>query len=81
MGKQKGNRPTHRLKVLDKVTGQRDRVGAGWLNKDGSITIRLNMCVVLSENDLMDRVLTLFPADGDFDDDGNKAKDSEAAGP
>ncbi len=53
--------PTHRFKVLDKVTGAKHEVGAGWINADGSISIRLNPCVVIHANP--DQVLTLFPCD------------------
>lgn len=63
-----GKRPSHRLKLLDKVTGRSGEVGAGWQNKDGSISVRLNMGVVLSEVDLEGRSLTLFPADREYDD-------------
>lgn len=52
-------KPTHRLKVLNKVTDLKGEVGAGWLNKDGSITIQLNPCVVLHPHP--DLVVTLFP--------------------
>lgn len=62
--KPRGNVPTHRLRVLNKETDERGEVGAGWLNGDGSITIKLNMCVVLSQS--QDVVLTLFPEDGRF---------------
>lgn len=66
MGKAKklrGSVPGYRLKVMDKVTDAKAQVGAGWLNTDGSITIKLNMMVVLSEQQLQDCELRLFPND------------------
>lgn len=53
-------KPTHRLRVLDKETNQKGTAGAGWLNKDGSISIVLDPCVVLS-GDRKNIVITLFP--------------------
>lgn len=52
-------KPTHRLKVLNKLSNHRTDAGAGWLNADGSISIRINPMVCL-EN-LEDHVITLFP--------------------
>lgn len=51
--------PTHHLKVLDKTTDERAKIGAGWLNADGSISVVLNPCVVI-QND-KNLVYTLFP--------------------
>jgi hypothetical protein len=52
-------KPTHRLKVLNKLTNHRTEAGAGWLNKDGSITIRVNPMVNIQ--DMPEHVITLFP--------------------
>lgn len=52
-------KPTHRLKVLDKITERANEVGAGWQNEDGSISIQLNLCVELASNPNL--VITLFP--------------------
>jgi hypothetical protein len=52
-------KPTHRLKVLNKKTDASAEVGAGWINKDGSISITLNPCVVLKPK--KELVYTLFP--------------------
>ena len=54
-------KPTHRLKALNKETNAKGTVGAGWLNKDGSISIVLGPCVVLE--DRKELVYTLFPID------------------
>lgn len=53
--------PDFNLSALDKHTGERSRVGAAWLNKDGTISIALNAFVTLRANP--DLVLTLFPPD------------------
>ena len=53
-------RPDYRLKSLDKETDEKNmNLGAGWKNKDNSITIRLSPCVVVSHDP--DTILTLFP--------------------
>lgn len=72
MARQKGRKPDFRLKVFDKDTEESGEVGAGWRNDDGSISIRLNGWVVLSQRDLRNQLLTLFPEDGRGD--GNKAE-------
>jgi len=48
--KPKGNTPDYRLKMFNKMTDEKGEVGAGWLNEDGSISIRLNPCVQLSND-------------------------------
>jgi hypothetical protein len=55
----KGRKPEYRLKVLRKSTEETAEQGAGWVNENGSITIRLNLCAVIhSDPDLL---VTLFP--------------------
>ena len=51
--------PQYRLLALNKKTEQRGKVGAGWRNEDGSISIRVNPWVVIDSNP--DVILTLFP--------------------
>lgn len=46
---------------MDKTTDERTNAGAGWLNPDGSITIRLNPAVVLQANP--NHVITVFPVE------------------
>lgn len=46
-----GRKPDYRLGFLNKDNDERGTVGAGWLNADGSITIKLNVCVVLNANE------------------------------
>lgn len=56
----KGRTPDFELKAMNRGTERSHRVGAAWLNENGSISINLDEFVVLSgrENTL---VLTLFP--------------------
>ncbi len=59
MGKTKGRKPDYNVSVLNKATEQRGPVGVGWLNEDGSISISLNMCVILRSDP--DLVINVFP--------------------
>ena len=54
-------KPTHRLKVLNKATGKKGIVGAGWQNPDKSITIVLDPFVALKPSP--EWVFTLFPVE------------------
>lgn len=56
-----GNKPDFKLHALNKTTQEKNRVGAGWSNPDGSISIRLEAFIVLAPSP--DLVLTLFPED------------------
>lgn len=56
-----GRKPDYRLKIKDDKTERWMDVGAAWKNTDGSISVRLNMCVVLNERLGVEPVL--FPAD------------------
>jgi hypothetical protein len=53
--------PDYKLRAMDKATSKKAEVGAGWLNGDGSISLQLNICVLLQHDP--DLVLTLFPRD------------------
>lgn len=44
-------KPTHNLSVLDKATGSRGIIGAGWLGPDGTLTIKLNAGAALRWDD------------------------------
>lgn len=46
-----GKRPTHLLFVKKKTGGPSLRVGAGWLNEWGGISIQLHPCTVLTDRD------------------------------
>lgn len=54
-------RPDYRLSAKRKDSEYKGEVGAGWKNPDGSISIRLNACVVLSAAEGL--LLTLFVND------------------
>ncbi len=54
-----GRKPEYRLKVKHKVTNQTAEQGAGWVNEDGSITIKLDLCAVLTSD--KELLVTLFP--------------------
>lgn len=57
--------PTHVLKVLNKKTDARSVCGVGWLNKDGSISIQLNPCIIMKqESNLVFTLFTKLPAKG-----------------
>lgn len=57
--------PEYTLAVIAPATNPaakqdtKGKVGAGWVEPDGSVSIKLNPCVVLSERDGL--VIRLFP--------------------
>ncbi|MHA1569039.1 MAG: hypothetical protein ACTSXZ_06180 [Alphaproteobacteria bacterium] len=51
------------MSILDKETGAKGVVGAGWLNDDGSMSIRINPGVDLRYVDCVHCLLTLFPVE------------------
>lgn len=59
--KRKGNVPSHVLKIKDPKTDTVSVVGAGWVDAQGFITIKLNAHVVLSEVELRGSYVNLFP--------------------
>jgi hypothetical protein len=65
-----GRKPDYKLKIKDEKTERWMEVGAAWKNTDGSISVRLNMCVVLNERLGVEPVL--FPADPEKKADGVK---------
>ena len=54
-----GRKPDYDLSALDKVTDMRGKVGAAWINTNGTISIRLNPWVVLDGAN-KELVITLF---------------------
>ena len=57
-------KPTHRLKAkvrTDDNSGAYGDVGAAWLNENGSLSVRLNIGIVLDWRD--NCLLTLFPSE------------------
>ena len=58
--KKKGRSPDYRLKSLNKVTEASAKVGAAWINEDGTITVVLDPgAIVLGCPEVL---LTLFPS-------------------
>lgn len=56
-------KPTHRLKILNKKTNEKvNDAGAGWQNKDGSLSLVLSSFINFNKVD-SDCILTLFPVD------------------
>lgn len=57
-----GPKPQYRLCALNKRTGQKSQnLGAAWINDIGSISLTLNLCVVMQSDP--DMVYTLFPTE------------------
>ena len=55
--------PDFHLSAIHKPSGRSaGKLGAGWMNNDGSVSIVLDPCVVLSGND--DISIRLFPSGG-----------------
>lgn len=54
-------RPTHKLSVKERNGKNSTTTGVGWLEPDGTITIKLGPCVVLTPKD--DVHIKLFPVD------------------
>lgn len=54
-------KPDFDVCVLDKNTDERAKVGGGWLNEKGQISIKLNLCTVIHAREGL--VITLFPTD------------------
>lgn len=58
-----GQKPTHLLKVKEREGEGKTTIGAGWMRQDGSVSIVLNPCVVLSWQDNV--IIHLFPIEDD----------------
>ena len=57
-------RPDYKLKVWDKDTGARTEVGAAWRNADGTLSVTVYPCVILTDvNTQSPRQLKLWPVD------------------
>lgn len=57
-----GRKPTHRFKALNKETSETATLGAAWLNDDGTLTVKIDPFIVLTN--APGHVLTLFPEEG-----------------
>lgn len=56
-----GRKPDYNISVLDKTSGGRGVVGAGWIQEDGSISIKINPCVLLDDDPKL--VIRMFPCE------------------
>ncbi len=59
-----GQKPDYDLSAYNRATKARGKIGAGWKNADGSITVKLNPCVVIDSDSIAmgDIAVTLWPA-------------------
>ena len=71
--------PDYDLTFLDKTTSEKGRIGAGWDNDDGSISIVLNPCVVIQSR--KDFNIRLFKRDHAFDGPKQKSPYPKPASP
>ena len=62
-----GKKPTHLLKVKQRDGDGKTTVGVGWLNEDGSMSLALNPCVVLSWTDNV--MINAFPVELEKDEE------------
>jgi len=60
-----------KMKSRDRDKKGAAKIGAGWTNSAGGISIKLNMGVVLSHRDNEEYIFTLWPNedDGDYDEE------------
>jgi hypothetical protein len=58
-----GRKPDFWLKAMNKATNEKRKVGAGWKNEDGSVSIDIDAFTVLQSSP--DLVLTLFSVERD----------------
>ena len=56
-------KPTHLLKVKEREGEGKTTIGVGWMRTDGSMSVSLNPCVVLSWQDNV--IINLFPIEDD----------------
>lgn len=54
-------KPDYWLKAMDKDTNEKGKIGAAWINRDGSISIDIDAFTVLQSKPSL--VLTLFKID------------------
>lgn len=62
-----GRKPDYKLKILNKVTNARcGDAGVAWLNKDDSLSLKINPGVWIGEDSEM--IYTLFPIKDAYSD-------------
>lgn len=57
----KGRKPDYWVKMMNKDTNEKRKIGAGWKNDDGSISIDIDCFTVISAHPAL--VITMFPID------------------
>lgn len=55
--------PDYDVKALNKATDEKSRIGAAWINPDGSIAVVINPFTVIRGG--KDLLITLFPREKD----------------
>lgn len=63
MASKRGRTPDYVVKAMNKENDRAHRVGAAWLNDNGSISVEIDEFIVLSGADKK-TVVTLFPWEG-----------------
>lgn len=59
----KPRKPDYKLKVMDKTNKNTGAIGVGWMNQDGSISLRINPGTFLHYNPNL--AIMLFPNDSE----------------
>lgn len=54
-----GRKPDYWVKAMNKATNEKRKIGAAWMNEDGSVSINIDCFTVLQASP--DLVITLFP--------------------
>jgi hypothetical protein len=54
-------KPDFWVKAMNKATNEKRKIGAAWLNKDGSVSVDIDAFTILQSSP--DLVITLFPID------------------
>lgn len=60
--KPKGRTPDYNVKAMMKDTGTKTRIGAAWINPNGTISMVLDPFISLQSSPAL--LITLFPWDG-----------------
>ena len=56
-------KPDYVVKALNKHTDEKNKVGAAWLNKDGSVSVVLDPFITLTASKSL--VITIFPIESE----------------
>ena len=78
MGRKTGRTPDYDLSALSNSSDLRGKVGAAWINDDGSISIKLNPFVVLNAGEDLQLRLFAYRTKEDWDRIRTQEKNSAA---